>query len=143
MERKKKEVEIVGIANLFLWGIFPIYGVQFPNLRSYFRNNICFSFLKIIHLWNKICFSLSRIILLRNNICISLLRIILLWNKICFSLLRIILLWNKICFSLLRIILPNNVRTNFFCLISRASVAQCEPAKRAIRRWWVGRFSDD
>ena len=130
MERKKKEVEIVGIANLFLWGIFPIYRVRFPNLHSYFRNNICFSLLKIIHLWNKICFSLSRIILLRDNICIYLLRIILLWNKICFSLLGIILLRDNIGFSLLRIILPNNVRTNFIRLISGASTAQCEHVKK-------------
>ena len=101
-----------------MWGIFPIYRVWFPNLHSYFRNNICFSLLKIIHLWNNFCFSLSRIILLRDNICISLLRIILLWNKICFFLLRIILLRDNICFSLLRIILPNNVRTNFVRLIS-------------------------
>ena len=120
-----------------------IYRVRFPNLYSYFWNNICFSLLKIIHLWNKICFSLSRIILLRDNICISLLRIILLWNKICFSLLRIILLRDNICFSLLRIILPNNVRTNFVCLIFGASVAHCEAAKRAIRGWWAGRLSED
>ena len=48
MERKKKEVEIVGIAYLFLWGIFLMYRVRFPNRRSYFRNNICFSLLRII-----------------------------------------------------------------------------------------------
>ena len=77
MERKKKEVEIVGITYLFLWGIFPIYRVQFLNLRSYFKNNICFSLLRIILLWDKICFSLSRIILLKDNICVSLLKIIL------------------------------------------------------------------
>ena len=77
IERKKKEVKIVGIVILFLWGIFLIYRVRFPNLRSYFRNNICFSLLRIILLWDKICFSLSRIILLRDNICFSLLRIIL------------------------------------------------------------------
>ena len=63
MERKKKEVEIVGIAYIFLWGIFSIYKVRFPNLRSYFRNNICFSLLRIILLWDNICFSLLRIIL--------------------------------------------------------------------------------
>ena len=80
MERKKKEVEIVGIAYIFLWGIFPINRVRFPNLRSYFRNNICFSLFRIILLWDKIYFSLSSIILLRDNICFSLLRIILL-NK--------------------------------------------------------------
>ena len=96
------EVEIVGIENLFLWGIFPIYRVRFPNLHSYFRNNICFSLLKIDNLWNKICFSLSRIILLRDNICISLLRIILLWIKIYFSLLRIILLRDNIFFFLIK-----------------------------------------
>ena len=62
MERKKKEVEIVEIVYLFMWGIFSIYRVRFPNLRSYFRNNICFSLLRIILLWDKICFSLSRII---------------------------------------------------------------------------------
>ena len=66
MERKKKEVEIVGIA-LFLWGIFPIYRARFPNLRSYFRNKICFSLLRIILLRDKICFSLLKIILLRNK----------------------------------------------------------------------------
>ena len=77
MERKKKEVEIVGIAYIFMWGIFLIYRVWFPNLRSYFRNNIYFSLLRIILLWDKICFFLSRIILLRDNICFSLLRIIL------------------------------------------------------------------
>ena len=140
-----------------MWGIFQIYRVRFPNLHSYFRNNICFSLLKIIHLWNKFCFSLSRIILLRDNICISLLRIILLWNKICFSLLRIILLRDNICFSLLRIILlrdnicfsllriilPNNVRTNFVRLISGASATQCESAKRVILRWWAGLLSGD
>ena len=71
MERKKKEVEIVGIAYLDMWGIFPIYRARFPNLSSYFRNNICFSLLRIILLWDKICFSLSRTILL--------------WDKICFS----------------------------------------------------------
>ena len=65
MERKKKEVEIVEIAYLFLWGIFPIYRVRFPNLRFYFRNNICFFLLRIILLCNKINFSLLRIILLR------------------------------------------------------------------------------
>ena len=48
MERKKKEVQIVGIAYLFLWGIFLIYRVRFLNLHSYFRNNICFSLLRII-----------------------------------------------------------------------------------------------
>ena len=69
MERKKEEVEIVGIAYLLLWAIFPIYRVRFPNLRSYFRNKICFSLLRIILLWDKICFSLPRIILLRDNIC--------------------------------------------------------------------------
>ena len=31
----------------------------------------------------------------------------------------------------------------FFCLISEASAAQCEPVKRAIRRRWTGRLSDD
>ena len=67
MEMKKEEVKIVGIAYLLLWGIFPIYRVRFLNLRSYFRNNICFSLLRIILLWDKICFSLSRIILLRDN----------------------------------------------------------------------------
>ena len=63
MERKKKEVEIVGIAYLSLCGIFPIYKARFPNLRSYFRNKICFSLLSIILLRDKIYFSLSRIIL--------------------------------------------------------------------------------
>ena len=77
MERKKKKVEIVGIVYIFLFGIFPIYRVRFPNIRSYFRNNIFFSLLKIILLWDKICFSLLRIILLRDNICFSLLRIII------------------------------------------------------------------
>ena len=44
MERKKKEVEIVGIAFFFFFvGIFPIYRVRFLNLHSYFKNNICFS----------------------------------------------------------------------------------------------------
>ena len=28
------------------WGVFPIYRVWFPNLRSYFRNKICFFFIK-------------------------------------------------------------------------------------------------
>ena len=46
MERKKNEVEIVGIAYIFLWGIFPIYRVRFLNLCSYFRNNICFFLIK-------------------------------------------------------------------------------------------------
>ena len=77
MQRKKKEVEIVGIAYLFLWGIFLIYRVRFLNLRSYFRNNICFSLLRIILLWDKIYFFLSGIILLRDNICFSLSRITL------------------------------------------------------------------
>ena len=77
IERKKKEVEIVEIAYLFLWGIFPIYRVGFPNLHSYIMNNICFSLLRIIFFYDKICFYLSRIILLRDNICFSLLRIIL------------------------------------------------------------------
>ena len=77
MERKKKEVEIVRIAYLSLWGIFPIYRARFLNLRSYFRNKICFSLLRIILLRDKICFSLSRIILLRNKICFSLSRITL------------------------------------------------------------------
>ena len=36
-----------------------------------------------------------------------------------------------------------NVRTNFIRLISGASVAQCEPAKRVIRRRSVGRLSND
>ena len=76
MERKKKEVEIVGIAYLYLWGIFP-YRARFPNLRSYFRNKICFLLLRIILLRDKICFSLSRIILLRDKICFSLSRIII------------------------------------------------------------------
>ena len=98
MERKKKEVEIVGIAYLFLWGIFPIYKARFLNLRSYFRNKICFSLLKIILLRDKICFSLLRIILLRDNICFSLSRIILLRDNICFSLSKIILLRDNICF---------------------------------------------
>ena len=71
MERKKEEVEIVGIEYLFLGGIFQIYRVRFLNLRFYFMNNICFSLLRIILLWDKICFSLSRIILLRDNICFS------------------------------------------------------------------------
>ena len=53
MERKKKGVEIVGIAYLFLWGIFPIYKVRFPNLRLYFKNKICFSLLMTILLINK------------------------------------------------------------------------------------------
>ena len=75
-----------------LWGIFLIYRTQFPNLRSYFRNKICFSLLRIILLRDKICFSLLRVIILRDKICFSLLRIILFRNKICFSLLRIILL---------------------------------------------------
>ena len=35
------------------WGVFPIYRVWFPNLRSYFRNKICFSLLRIILLRNK------------------------------------------------------------------------------------------
>ena len=35
------------------WGIFPIYKARFPNLRSYFRNKICFSLLRIILLRNK------------------------------------------------------------------------------------------
>ena len=35
------------------------------------------------------------------------------------------------------------VRTNFVRLIYGASATQCEPAKRAIRQWWVGRLSDD
>ena len=35
------------------------------------------------------------------------------------------------------------VSTNFVRLISGASAMQCEPAKRAIRRWWVGHLSDD
>ena len=69
MERKKKEVEIVGIAYLFLWGIFLIYRVPFPNLHFYFRNNIYFSLLRIILLCDKICFSLLRVILLWDNIC--------------------------------------------------------------------------
>ena len=34
------------------------------------------------------------------------------------------------------------VKTNFVQLISRASTTQCEPAKRAIQRWWAGRLSD-
>ena len=63
MERKKKEVEIFGIAYLSLWGIFPIYRARFPNLPSYFINKICFSLLRIILLRDKICFSLSKIIL--------------------------------------------------------------------------------
>ena len=66
MERKK-EVKIVEISYFFLWGVFPIYRVRFPNLRSYFRNNICFSLSKIILLWDKICFYLSKFILLRDN----------------------------------------------------------------------------
>ena len=86
MERKKEEVEIVGIAYLLLWGIFPIYRVLFLNPRSYFRNNICFSLLRIIPLRDKICFSLSRIILLWDNICFTLSKIILLRDNICFSL---------------------------------------------------------
>ena len=49
MENKKKEVEIVGIAYIFLWGIFLIYRIRFPNLHSYFRNNICFFFIKNDH----------------------------------------------------------------------------------------------
>ena len=77
MGRKKKKVEIVGIAYLSLWGILPIYRARFPNLRFYFRNKICFSLLRIILLRDKICFSLSRIILLRDKICFSLSRIIL------------------------------------------------------------------
>ena len=77
MERKKKEIEIVRIAYLSLWGIFPIYRARFPNLCSYFRNKICFSLLRIILLRDKISFSLSRIILLRVKICFSLSRIIL------------------------------------------------------------------
>ena len=63
-------------------GIFPIYRVRFPNLRSYFRNNICFSLLRIILLWDKICFSLSGIIFL--------------WDKICFFLSKIIHLRDNI-----------------------------------------------
>ena len=55
MERKKKEVEIVGIAYFTPWGIFPIYRARFPNLRSYFRNKICFYLLRIILLRDKIC----------------------------------------------------------------------------------------
>ena len=46
MEKKKEEVEIVGIAYLFMWGIFPIYRIRFPNTRSYFRNNIFFFLIK-------------------------------------------------------------------------------------------------
>ena len=87
MERNE-EVEIVGIAYLLLWGIFPIYRVRFPNLRSYFKNNICFSLLMIILLWDKICFSISKIILL--------------WDKVCFSLSEIILLRDNICFFLIK-----------------------------------------
>ena len=48
MERKKKEIEILRIAYIFLWRIFLIYRVRFPNLRSYFKNNICFFLLRII-----------------------------------------------------------------------------------------------
>ena len=77
MKRKKKEVEIVGIAYYHFVGIFLIYRARFPNLRSYFRNKICFSLLRIILLRDKICFSLFRIILLRDKICFSLLKIIL------------------------------------------------------------------
>ena len=68
MERKKKELEIVEIAYLSLLGIFQIYRARFPNLRSYFRNKICFSLLRIILLRDKICFSLSWIIILRDKI---------------------------------------------------------------------------
>ena len=64
---RKKEVEIVGIAYLFMWGIFLIYRARFPNLRSYFKNKICFSLLRIILSRDKICYSLLRIILLRNK----------------------------------------------------------------------------
>ena len=37
----------------------------------------------------------------------------------------------------------DDVSTNFVRLIFGASITQCEPVKRAIRRWWTGRLSDD
>ena len=48
MEMKKEEVEIVRIAYLLLWGIFPIYRVRFPNLRFYFRNKILWQILQFL-----------------------------------------------------------------------------------------------
>ena len=54
--RRGKPDTILGQLELHIsssWGVFPIYRVLFPNLRSYFRNKICFSLLRIILLRNK------------------------------------------------------------------------------------------
>ena len=50
---EEKGRTIVRVAYLPQWGIFLIYRAWFPNLRSYFRNNISFSLSKIILLRNK------------------------------------------------------------------------------------------
>ena len=50
---RRRRLRLLELHTSTPWGIFPIYRARFPNLRSYFRNKICFSLLRIILLRNK------------------------------------------------------------------------------------------